>query len=154
MNKRNRTDKSRYKHESTGDHCTCAAYVAEIMCKRNAEKKNQGSLPHKFWSKKPWDWTFKRQLFVANKLLKTYSEEALVKAINSNEFYGIFSLNHPKVTSVIAKYELLLEKQRSKPKQEIEVKKNAKNRKKSYGKKNNILNKLRKIENGQEEEEI
>ena len=60
-------------------------------------------------------------------------------------------MNHPKVTSVIAKYELLLEKQRSKPKQEIEVKKNAKNRKKSYSKKNNILNKLRKIEKGEDD---
>ena len=94
MTKRKRSDKSKYKHESTGDYCTCAAYVAEIMCKRNAESKNVGSLPYKFWSKKPWDWTFKRQLFAANKLLNKYSEEALVKAINSSEFRGIFSLNH------------------------------------------------------------
>ena len=90
MNKRRRTEKSKYKHESTGDHCTCAAYVAEIMCKRNAESKNEGSLPYKFWSKKPWNWTFKRQLFAANKLLKKYSEEALVKAVGSSEFRGIF----------------------------------------------------------------
>ena len=42
---RKRTEKSKYRHESTGDYCTCAAYVAEIMCKRNAENKNVGSLP-------------------------------------------------------------------------------------------------------------
>lgn len=152
MKKRNRTDKSKYKHESTGDHCTCAAYVAEIMCKRNAENKNQGSLPYKFWNKKPWNWTFKRQLIAANKLLKTFSEEALVKAIHSKEFKGVFSLNHPKVIGVIKRCELLLDEQRAKPKQEINVNKNAKRRKKNYGKKSNILDKLRKIENGQEEE--
>ena len=151
MKKRNRTDKSKYKHESTGDHCTCAAYVAEIMCKRNAENKNEGSLPYKFWNKKPWNWTFKRQLMAANNLLKKFSEQALVKAIQSKEFKGVFSLNHPKVIGVLKKYELLLSEQASKPKQEVEVKKNAKTRKKSYGRQN-ILNKLRRIENGQEED--
>ena len=84
--RRKRTDKSKYKHESTGDYCTCAAYVAEIMCKRNAENKNQGSLPYKFWNKKPWDWTFRKQLCAANNMIKRVSEEALVKAIHSDEF--------------------------------------------------------------------
>ena len=149
--KRQRSEKSKYKHASTGDHCTCAQYVAAIMCQRNAENKNEGSLPYKFWNKKPWDWTYKKQLFKANSILKNYSEEALVKAIESPEFKGIFSLNHPKVIGIIKKYELQIEEQKSKPKQEIEVKKNAKTRKKSYGGKN-LLNKLRKLENGEEEE--
>lgn len=152
MVKRKRTEKSKYKHESTGDYCTCAAYIAEIMCKRNAENKNVGSLPYKFWNKKPWNWTFKKQLFAARKILKDYSEEAVVKAIHSDDFKGIFSLNHPKVIGIIRKCELLLEGERSKPKQEIKVKKNAKTRKKSYGGKN-FLNKLRNIENGEKEED-
>jgi len=151
MNKRKRSEKSKYKHLTTGDYCTCAQYVAAIMCQRNAENKNEGSLPYKFWNKKPWDWTYKKQLFKANSILKNYSEEALVKAIESPEFKGIFSLNHPKVIGIIKKYELQIEEQKSKPKQEIEVKKNAKTRKKSYGGKN-LLNKLRKLENGEEEE--
>tara|TARA_Y100000004_G_scaffold190579_2_gene247944 strand:+ start:319 stop:774 length:456 start_codon:yes stop_codon:yes gene_type:complete len=149
--KRQRTEKSKYRHASTGDYCTCAQYVAAIMCQRNAENKNEGSLPYKFWNKKPWDWTYKKQLFKANSILKNYSEEALVKAIESPEFKGIFSLNHPKVIGIIKKYELQIEEQKSKPKQEIEVKKNAKTRKKSYGGKN-LLKKLRKLENGEEEE--
>lgn len=151
MTKRNRSDKSKYKHESTGDYCTCAQYVAAIMCQRNAENKNVGSLPHKFWNKKPWDWTYKKQLWKANKILKDYSEEALVKAIHSPDFKGIFSLNHPKCIGIIRKYELLLNEEKSKPKQEIEVKKNAVTRKKSYGGKS-ILNKLRKLENGEEKD--
>ena len=149
--KRQRSEKSKYKHASTGDHCTCAQYVAAIMCQRNAENKNEGSLPYKFWNKKPWDWTYKKQLWKANKILKDYSEEALVKAVESPEFKGIFSLNHPKVIGIIKKDELQIEDQKSKPKQEIEVKKNAKTRKNSYGGKN-LLNKLRKLENGEEEE--
>lgn len=149
--KRQRSEKSKYKHASTGDHCTCAQYVAAIMCQRNAENKNEGSLPYKFWNKKPWDWTYKKQLWKANSILKDYSEEALVKAIESPEFKGIFSLNHPKVIGIIKKYEIEVEAQKSKPKQKIEVKKNATTRKKSYGGKN-ILNKLRKLENGEEKD--
>jgi hypothetical protein len=149
IKKRKRTHKSKYKHESTGDYCTCAAYVAEIMCKRNAEKKNKGSLPFKFWNKKPWNWTFIRQMNAANKLLKDYDEEVLVKAINSSEFRGIFSLNHPSAARIIKKYHLLFNEQSDKN-QKIEVKKNAKHQKRQFGKQK-MLNKLRNIENGQEE---
>jgi hypothetical protein len=121
------------------------------MCKKNAENKNEGSLPYKFWSKKPWDWTFKRQLIAANKMLKDHNflEEALVKAVLSNEFKRIFSLNHPNAIRVIEKYQLLLVSQLNR-KQEIEVKKEAKHQKKKFGKKN-ILSTLRKLENGEEE---
>ena len=153
MKKRKRTQKSRYKHESTGDHCTCAAYVAEIMCKRNAERKNQGSLPYKFWNKKPWDWTFKKQMFAANKILKDHriTEQALVKAIHSDDFKSIFSLNHPKVLGIIWKCQLLLSEQ-TEQHQEIDVKKNASHRKKRHGKRN-MLNTLRKLEDDQESKE-
>jgi len=147
--RRKRTDKSKYKHESTGDYCTCAAYVAEIMCKKNAENKNQGSLPYKFWNKKPWDWTFRKQLCAANNMIKKYSEEALVKAIHSDDFRGIFSLNHPKCYGIIRRYELLLIEE-DKNKQKLEVKTDPKRRKKSYGKKN-LLSKLRQYENGEKE---
>jgi hypothetical protein len=119
------------------------------MCKRNAEKKNKGSLPFKFWNKKPWNWTFIRQMNAANKLLKDYDEEVLVKAINSSEFRGIFSLNHPSAARIIKKYHLLFNEQSDKN-QKIEVKKNAKHQKRQFGKQK-MLNKLRNIENGQEE---
>lgn len=151
MKKRKRTEKSKYKHESTGDYCTCAAYVAEIMCKKNAENRNEGSLPYKFWSRKPWDWTFKRQLFMANKLIKEFSEEAIVKAINSKEFNRIFSLKHPSAKEIIKKYQLLVDAQETKEKQEITHFEKPKRRSKSFGKKN-VLQKLRNLENGKEEE--
>lgn len=148
--KRQRTEKSKYRHQSTGDYCTCAAYVAEIMCMRNAENKNQGSLPYKFWSKKPWDWTFKRQLFAARKLLKTFSEAALVKAIHSDEFRSIFSLNNPRALPIIKKYAKIVQEEQDKQ-QQLEVTENPIARKKTYGKKSS-LNKLRSIESGKKDE--
>lgn len=154
MKKRKRTNKSKYKHESTGDHCTCAAYVAEIMCKKKAEYKNQGSLSFKFWNKEPWKNTFRYQMTLANNILKDsrISEQALVRAVNSKEFKqaNIFSLKHPKVIGIIKRCQLLLDEEKNKH-QDISFKDNATHQKKKYGRKN-ILNKLRKIQDGKEED--
>lgn len=148
MKKQARTEKKKYKHQSTGDHCTCAAYVAEIMCMRKAEHENLGSLPFKFWSIKPWDWTFKRQLYAANKLLKEFTDTALVKGIHSQEFFGLFSLSHPKVKGIIAKYQVLEDDQKGKS-QHLDIHEKPTIRKKSFGKKS-TLNKLRELD-GKEE---
>ena len=150
MKKRKRTEKSRYQHESTGDHCTCAAYVAEIMC-----KKNVGSLSFKFWNTEPWKHTFRYQMTLANSLLndKKISEKALVKAVNSEEFNraNIFSLKHPKAIEIIKKYECIIS-QDSDKQQDLELKHNAKSRKKTFGKRSQI-DKLRSIDLYAEEEE-
>lgn len=148
MKKRKRTNKSKYVHESTGEYCTCAAYVAEIMCKRNAENKNEGSLPYKFWNTGKWKWTYQRQVQAANKMLEKFSEKALVRAVNSPEFNRIFSLNHPKCVGIIRRYELLLSEEEN-SRQDIVVHEKPTRRKKSYGKKN-LLSKLRQYENGEE----
>ena len=149
MKKRKRTEKSKYKHESTGEYCTCAAYVAEIMCKRNAENKNEGSLPYKFWNTGKWKWTYQRQVIAANSAIEKFGERAVVRAVNSPEFNRIFSLNDPKCSSIFRRYQLLLVEE-DKNRQQIEVKSDPKRRNKSYGKKN-LLSKLRQYENGEKE---
>ena len=148
MTKRKRTDKSKYKHKSTGDHCTCASYLAEMMCLRLAEHKNEGNLTYKFWNKKPWDWTFKQQLFTANSLIKKYGELAVVRAVNSPTLSKVFSLKNQRVVPEIKKQLKIIEEQ-SKNTQELDVKDKPESRKKSYGKKSG-LNKLRGL-NGKKE---
>lgn len=152
MTKRKRTDKSKYKHQSTGDHCTCAAYIAEIMCMKYAEFKNVGSLPFKFWNVKPWDWTFKKQLFAARKLIKEYGEEAVVKAIHSKEWGKIFSLNNKRAIPIIKKYRKIVEEEKNKEIQELDIQENATSRKASFGKKSK-LSKLRNLKFDGEEKE-
>ena len=144
MAKRQRTKKSRYKHQTTGDYCTCAAYVAEVMCIRNAENKNEGSLPYKFWNKKPWSWTFKRQLIIAKKLLKKYDETVLVQTIYLPSCKRIFSLNNHRIISALKKQQKILTKKPTKN-QNLESKKDATHRKKTYGKQSK-LNKLRSLD--------
>lgn len=149
MTKRKRTEKSKYKHKSTGEYCTCAAYLAELMCLRLAEFKNQGSLGYKFWNKKPWDWTFKQQLFSANSLIKKYGETAVVKAVNSPYLSKVFSLKNKRVVPEIKKQLDIIEKQKNEEK--LDIKEEPKVRKKTFGKKTG-LNKLRGL-NGKKEGE-
>lgn len=145
MKKRERSEKSRYKHQSTGDHCTCAAYIAEMMCMRNAEFKNQGSLPYKFWNTKAWSWTFKKQVFAANKLIKEYGESAVIKAVLSPELSKVFSLSNNRVLPVIKKYKLAEQQEVATPKATIEIAENIKTRKTSFTKKTK-LDKLRELD--------
>jgi hypothetical protein len=125
MKKRARTEKSKYKHKSTGDYCTCAAYVAEILCANNAQHQNKGSLPYKFWNIKPWDWTFKKQVILARKFIK--------------------KLNSPRAEAIVRKYHEIIKSQAAKEAQVLDVIENAKTSKKKFGKKSG-LSKLREIE--------
>ena len=153
LEKRQRTEKSRYKHKSTGDYCTCAAFVAEAMCMKKAEHESVGSLPFKFWNKDPWKKFFMLQTIKANRLLKKYSEPGLIKAIGSKDFKykKIFSLNHPAVEDIIKKYDAIAAEESNKM-QKLDVKKNATRRKSSYGKKT-ALSRLRGLEDGGNESE-
>lgn len=150
MTKRKRTEKSKYKHQSTGDYCTCASYLAELMCLRLAEHKNEGKLGYKFWNKKPWDWTFKQQLFTANALIKKYGEAAVVRAVNSPYLSKVFSLKNKRVIPEIIKQSKILEENKE-SKQELEIKEKPTIRKKTYGKKSK-LNKLRGLDGKKENE--
>lgn len=144
MTKRKRTEKSKYKHQTTGDYCTCAAYIAEMMCLKLAQHKNEGNLGYKFWNKKPWNWTFKQQLFTANVLIKEYGELAVVKAVNSPYLSRVFSLKNKRVLPEIKKQKKLIEEEINQ-KQQLEIKKQPETRKKTYGKKSG-LNKLRGLD--------
>lgn len=141
---RERTEKSRYKHVTTGDYCTCAAFIAEKMVMNFAEFENLGSLPYKFWNHKKWSWKYKKQLMLALDLIKEYGEKAVIKAITSPELSKIFSLKNKRVKGVIWKYKKEIDAQVNKV-QKLDIKENPTVRKTTYGKKGGI-NKLRGLE--------
>jgi hypothetical protein len=147
---RKRSEKRKYKHVTTGDYCTCAAYIAEAMCLRKAEYNGISGLPFKFWNVKPWDWTFKRQMLLANKLIKEFGEACVVKAINGPEFKKIFSLNNPSVKKILANYKLIVDSQQASIKPEVEVvKEEIVVRTKTFGKKTSLM-KLRELDGKKE----
>ena len=146
----NPTDKSRYKSPSTGDYCTCAQYIAEIVCSRVAEKENIGTQSHKFWNTPKWRKMYQYQVVLANRLINKYLEAAIVKAIHSPECRRMYSLRFPPLETIIQKYQKII-KQQEQNSATIKVREDATSRRiRSYGKKT-ALQKLRELD-GKEED--
>jgi hypothetical protein len=79
----------RFKSISTGEPCTAAQYLSEMVCIRKAERENKGSLAYKFWNKGD---SYKIQIRVANKLIKKYGEKPIFHYLNSPSGKNIYSL--------------------------------------------------------------
>ena len=106
----NKSDCSKYKSPSTGEYCTAAQYISELMCQRMAEKNNEGSLAYKFWNTKKWKRTYINQIIRANELVEQYDERAIVKFLNSDRGKRIYSLRFPNIENMIAEEERKLKK--------------------------------------------
>jgi hypothetical protein len=139
-----RSEKSRYKSPSTGEYCTCAQYVAEFVCTRVAQKDNEGMQGHKFWNTPKWKKMYGWQVVLANRLVKKYREEAIVKAINSKECKKMYSLRYPRLPAIIKKYQDQIERNEASMKP-IEVPETHTTRTVSFGKKS-MINKLRGLD--------
>lgn len=150
----------KYKSCSTGEPCTAAQYIAELVCIRKREKENTGNLEYKFWNKSQKD-EYQIQIRVANKLIKKYSTEAVLHYLNTpkgKKTYSLGFLHSSKKFVLISKYIeesikdsfVITEEAKNKPKRVIDtenIDKLAYNpRKKNL--KTTLLNKIRKAENG------
>ena len=81
----------RFKSISTGQPCDEAQYAAELVCIRKNEKKNEGSLEYKFWSKSQKE-NYQIQIRCARKLIKKFGDLFLVKYLNSPYGQNLYSL--------------------------------------------------------------
>lgn len=79
-----------YKSQS-GKECTFQQYIVEMMCIRNAQSKNQKLEPG-FWNKDSWRKFYKLQIIKANALLRAFSQQAILAALNSKKGEKIWSL--------------------------------------------------------------
>jgi|TARA_R110002051_G_scaffold268832_2_gene328888 hypothetical protein len=140
-----RTDRSKYKSPSTGDYCTTAQYIAELMCQRMAENSNEGSLAYKFWNTEKWKGTFTQQVVLANRLLKNYDERAVIRALRSKRGSKIYSLRFPALSDLIESEQSGLEKELSRQKTIDVTSHNSKVIPKPFGKRSGI-NKLRDLD--------
>ena len=110
---KNKSDSSRYKSPSTGDYCTSAQYVAELMGQRMAEKSNEGSLAYKFWNTSKWKKTYQLQVIEANRLTNKYDDRAVVAALNTSRGKKIYSLRFPGLEDLIKVEESRLQNESS-----------------------------------------
>lgn len=122
MNKK-RTNTKPFCSPTTGEPCSAAQYVAEIVCLRNFKKKNSGDPSFKFWNKEQKE-IYQGQVVTANKLINEFGLEAVLNFINYNT--GVWSLGHFNpikfVKDGISKSKWILE-QKAKTAKNIEVKK-------------------------------
>lgn len=141
-----RTNSSKYKSPSTGDYCTTAQYIAELMCQRMAENSNEGSLAYKFWNTEKWKNTFTQQVVLANRLLKNHDERAVIRALRSRRGSKIYSLRFPALSDLIKSEQATLEKEELSGQKTIDITShNSKAVPKPFGKRSEI-NKLRDLD--------
>lgn len=114
------TDLKKYRSPSTGDFCTAAQYIAEIICQRIADKDKLGTLAYKFWNQDKWKKTYIRQVSLANKLVKEYGDD-FVRFIKSKSGKFVMSLGMRDIKQRFEKFRKTLDK--SDPDDTIEVKK-------------------------------
>lgn len=146
----------KYQSISTGEPCNAAQFVAEIVCIRKRERENKGSLEYKFWSKSHQD-EYQTQIKVAWKLIKKFSEQALVRYINSPKGKNIYSLGflHKSGKYVLPLYFVqdgvsdcydVIQKEALEEKPEVKVNENKEYKPVKGGYKKNRLSKIRRID--------
>ena len=92
---------------SNGKTVSAAQYITEIICERKA-KINKQDLHYRFWVTKTWAAYYRNQIASAHKLLKTYSDTSIVKALNSKKAEKIYSLRAPHLIPIIEQEENVL----------------------------------------------
>jgi hypothetical protein len=107
---------SRFKSPSTGEYCTVAQYIAEILIQRKAEADNKGSLAYKFWNKTQKK-NYTRQVQAVSTLIGKFGESAVFDyIINTNK--RVYSASPKWVKEAVEKHKSVLDRR---PKQKIEV---------------------------------
>tara|TARA_Y100000389_G_scaffold99806_1_gene96573 strand:- start:42670 stop:43104 length:435 start_codon:yes stop_codon:yes gene_type:complete len=105
---------------SNDKRVSAAQYITEIICEHKA-KKEKKDLHFRFWqTSKYWEKYYRSQIATANKLLKTYSPQAIISALNDRKAVRIFSLRAPHLEPIIEHHQHLFDNNNSKPQTEIE----------------------------------
>jgi adenine-specific DNA methylase len=94
-----RSDKCNYQSRySPGTWITAAQYITEYLCE-NLAKKDHKELYPQFWKSAAWAKFFVFQCVLANRLLKKYPPEVIIRAIRLCSW--AYSLNTKKLKAKI-----------------------------------------------------
>jgi len=85
---------------SNGKEVSAAQYITELICEKRA-KLNKLDLHYRFWLNKEWSTFYRNQIGSAHKLLKKYSDTAIVRALNNSKAEKIYSLRAPHLLPII-----------------------------------------------------
>lgn len=132
---------------SNGKHVTAAQYLTEIICERKAQSSKE-DLHYRFWLQKKWESFYRNQIGSAHKLLKKYSAKAIINALQTDTGRKIYSLRAPHLPAIIERQQEIIDSANTKLTLDIVRKKEDT----AFGnnlpnKKNNIISKLRNLDN-------
>lgn len=94
-----------YKSNYTDQLVTAPQIIAEKICE-NKSKKEKKILGEKFWNTDKWQKVFIKEVILANRLLKLYSPDVILKAIQSKELWWLTTLLGPQLMEACDKYSL------------------------------------------------
>ena len=69
---------------------TAAQYLTECLCLLVA-KQEKKELPEKFWNEPYWNKFFRRQVGLANALLKEYDVDVIISSLKDRRMWGLKS---------------------------------------------------------------
>ena len=92
---------------SNGKSVSPAQYITELICEKMAKKENK-DLHYKFWSSPQWQKYYRNQIGSANKLLKKYGDQAIVRALSNPKSAKIYSLRAPHLPAIIEQEQIKL----------------------------------------------
>lgn len=85
---------------STGESCTAAQLLAEMMVLRRASKQKVKLTGH-FWKVEPWRKYYGEQIIAANALLKIFAPKAIFQALKRKECSWQYSLRTKGLSDII-----------------------------------------------------
>lgn len=85
---------------SNGKTVSAAQYITELICERIA-KKEKKDLHFRFWLSDQWSKQYRNQIGSANKLLKEYEPQFIIRALQSSKGLKIYSLRAPFLIGLI-----------------------------------------------------
>lgn len=143
---KNRTNKSTFKSIYGNGFVTPAQYLTEALCFLVARQKGI-DLPDQFWNDQDWRKFFRHQVTMANKLLKDYDIQAILKALKDRRVKNkIKSLGARfMLDPIIREYQKEIDHQKSKPIQETPKKPTNIKPKKKTGSKS-IISRLKDLD--------
>lgn len=142
-----RTSKSTFKSIYSDGFVTPAQYLTEALCFLIARKQGK-NLSDKFWEDEEWAKFFRRQIALANELLKEYDIKAILSALKDRRIKNkIRSLGAKfMIVPVIKEYQKQLNYQNSKDLEITPKAETTKKPRKPSGNKS-ILSRLKDIDN-------
>jgi len=122
-----------------------AQYITEIICENKA-KINGVDLHYRFWLNKEWTVFYRNQIATANKLVKKYSDVAIVRALKDHRASKIYSLRAPHLIPIIEQEQKKLDAENKEITLDLNRPKDIKFGSQDKKSKTNIFSKLKDID--------